>query len=404
MTVEATREDVLFADTDKKAASELINSLNDVPASHEAAAGGPVRKTIEAQLSGDLEAYKAALTDFASHSVAEFDAILSAWEGHWAQIFAALAKGPLMKRGASLQLAGRLNHLSLRGARAIRSNLLPEVPSAASVEAEVTSSVRDDDNSQLLTKMWSAAVAAESSGFLNNVLLDEMNLASSRSAQMVSEVSDSITSVASAVEELSSSAQNINTNIETAHSTTDSAVNMAQSTSEKVSVLSASADEINNAVSLIREIADQTNLLALNATIEAARAGEHGKGFAVVASEVKSLANQTSKATQEITEQISAVRAATSETVVAIEEINGVIFSIKETFSSVAAATEEQGSATKEISRSISYVNDSSNKMKADIETIDGFVDNISSAVRAGTQKNQAASHTANDLYTMMQG
>ena len=110
---------------------------------------------------------------------------------------------------------------------------------------------------------------------------------------------------------------------------------------------------IGDVVELINTIAEQTNLLALNATIEAARAGEAGRGFAVVASEVKALAEQTSKATGEIGQQISGIQAATQDSVNAIKEISDTIEKLSEISSTIAAAVEEQGAATKEISRNV---------------------------------------------------
>ncbi len=104
---------------------------------------------------------------------------------------------------------------------------------------------------------------------------------------------------------------------------------------------------------LITEIAAQTNLLALNATIEAARAGEAGKGFAIVAQEVKALANQTAKATEEISTQISAMQTATRDSVTDIKEIGVTIGRISEIAGAIAAAVEEQGAATQEISRNV---------------------------------------------------
>ena len=106
-------------------------------------------------------------------------------------------------------------------------------------------------------------------------------------------------------------------------------------------------------VELINTIAGQTNLLALNATIEAARAGEAGRGFAVVASEVKTLAQQTAKATGEIGEQVAGIQAATQGSVTAIKDILGAIERLSEISSTIAAAVEEQGAATQEISRNV---------------------------------------------------
>ena len=131
------------------------------------------------------------------------------------------------------------------------------------------------------------------------------------------------------------------------------ATGQATGTAEVVRGLAASAQRIGQVVNLITDIASQTNLLALNATIEAARAGEAGKGFAVVALEVKTLAEQTSKATGEISSQISAVQTATNEVVKAIETISGTIKRIDEISSAIAASVEEQGAATGEIAQNV---------------------------------------------------
>lgn len=117
--------------------------------------------------------------------------------------------------------------------------------------------------------------------------------------------------------------------------------------------LTESAQKIGKVVQLINEIASQTNLLALNATIEAARAGEAGKGFAVVASEVKSLANQTAKATEEIGVQIKTMQAVTEDAVDAIRNIGASIARISDISTGIAGAVEQQGAATKEIARSV---------------------------------------------------
>jgi methyl-accepting chemotaxis protein len=117
--------------------------------------------------------------------------------------------------------------------------------------------------------------------------------------------------------------------------------------------LSAAAQKIGDVVKLISDIASQTNLLALNATIEAARAGDAGKGFAVVASEVKSLANQTAKATEEISAQVASMQGATNDAVQAIHSIGGTIGTINEIATTIASAVEEQGAATQEIARNV---------------------------------------------------
>jgi methyl-accepting chemotaxis protein len=167
------------------------------------------------------------------------------------------------------------------------------------------------------------------------------------------EASANVQSVASATEELSSSVTEISRQVQESARMASGAVGQARSTNDRVSELSKAAARIGDVVELINTIAGQTNLLALNATIEAARAGEAGRGFAVVASEVKALAEQTAKATGEISQQIAGIQGATQESVSAIKEISGTIEKLAEISSAIAAAVEEQGAATQEISRNV---------------------------------------------------
>jgi methyl-accepting chemotaxis protein len=167
------------------------------------------------------------------------------------------------------------------------------------------------------------------------------------------EASGNVQSVASASEEMTSSVNEIGRQVQESSRVADEAVDQAQKTNDRVSELSKAASRIGDVVELINTIAGQTNLLALNATIEAARAGEAGRGFAVVASEVKALAEQTAKATGEISQQISGIQNATEASVGAIKEIGDTIGRMSEISSTIAAAVEEQGAATQEISRNI---------------------------------------------------
>jgi methyl-accepting chemotaxis protein len=159
--------------------------------------------------------------------------------------------------------------------------------------------------------------------------------------------------VASAAEELTASIGEIAHQAIRSAKVTGKAADEARRTNTVVEGLASGTHKIGEVLTLIQNIASQTNLLALNATIEAARAGEQGRGFAVVASEVKALANQTAKATEEISTQIQNIQTATGEAVHAIQAIGGTIAEINEISNAIAAAVEQQGAATREISGNV---------------------------------------------------
>jgi methyl-accepting chemotaxis protein len=167
------------------------------------------------------------------------------------------------------------------------------------------------------------------------------------------DASTNVQSVASAAEQMTSSVHEIGRKVQNSARIANDAVAQAQATTHRVGELSKAASRIGDVIELIYAIARQTNLLALNATIEAARAGDAGCGFAVVASEVKALADQTAKATGEISEQVSGIQDATRESATAINAIGGTIGRMSEIASTIASAVEQQGTATQEISRNV---------------------------------------------------
>ena len=162
--------------------------------------------------------------------------------------------------------------------------------------------------------------------------------------------------------------------------------NQARDTDSTVQGLAKSAGRIGEVVGLINTIAAQTNLLALNATIEAARAGEAGRGFAVVASEVKSLASQTAKATEEISERISDIQKVAGEAIDAIKGIGSIIGEVNEVATAIAAAVQEQGAATQEITRSTQYAAQGTKNVSENIMGVKADADKSA----AGRRRRQA--------------
>ena len=193
----------------------------------------------------------------------------------------------------------------------------------------------------------------------------------SKQAQTVAQASDgtsrNVQTVASSAEELTSSIGEISRQVSQSSDITKQAVGEVGRANTTVEELAGAARKIGDVVNLIQDIAEQTNLLALNATIEAARAGEAGKGFAVVASEVKSLANQTAKATEEISAQIAGMQSATSDTVEGITRVRDIITQIGENATTIASAVEEQNAATQEISRNVQEVAAGANEVSTNI-------------------------------------
>jgi methyl-accepting chemotaxis protein len=204
-----------------------------------------------------------------------------------------------------------------------------------------------------LDTLASAATEMRATSQSMSATAEETSAQATTVAAAAEQASANVQTVASATEELSSSVSEIGRQVSESTRIAGQAVGEATRTDATVQGLSAAARKIGDVVKLISDIASQTNLLALNATIEAARAGEAGKGFAVVASEVKSLANQTARATEEIAAQVAAMQGATSEAVEAIHRIGGTIGALNEIATTIAAAVEEQGAATQEIARNV---------------------------------------------------
>ena len=234
---------------------------------------------------------------------------------------------------------------------------------------------------------------------------DETASKSTTVAAASEEASTNVQTVASASEELSSSISEISRQVAQSTQIASAAVAEVEGANQKVQGLADAANKIGEVVALITDIADQTNLLALNATIEAARAGEAGKGFAVVASEVKNLANQTAKATEEISSQIGGIQGATQEAVAVIGSIGGTIAQMNEIASTIAAAVEEQGAATQEIARNVEQAANGTNEVSSNIQGVNmaasetgKAAEEVLEAVTALSVQSESLSHHVQDF------
>ena len=240
---------------------------------------------------------------------------------------------------------------------------------------------------QVVDTVSSAATELEATSETLTRTAHDTSVHSDSVARTATISASNVQSVASASEEMSASISEIAHQVQVAAKIAQDAERKASETNTTVVALSEAAGKIGAVVSLISDIASQTNLLALNATIEAARAGEAGKGFAVVASEVKSLAEQTAKATDEISNQIGGVQSATQLAVSAIEGIASTISEINEISATIAASVEQQMVAVQEITQSTSSVATATSEVSQAI----GLVQQGSTETGAAAEQSLAA-------------
>ncbi len=261
-----------------------------------------------------------------------------------------------------------------------KSEQMTKLVSAFDIKVKENMDELKNATNELNTAAGSMSKQAETTGTLANSV-------SVRSDTM----SSNVNSVASATEELSASINAINGQIQKSAEVTGAAVGDANKASKFAEDLTSAGQKIETVVDLIQDIANQTNLLALNATIEAARAGDAGKGFAVVASEVKSLANQTAKATEEISVQISDMQTVTGEVVSVMTTIGNVINEISGITTGISAAIEEQSAATGEISKNVQQAAGGANEVSESVQEIRVGAEN-------GTQTSNMLKETAQKM------
>jgi len=233
----------------------------------------------------------------------------------------------------------------------------------------------------LQTVMSAASQVQDNSARLAGMAADSLERIGAANAAAAN-TDGNVTTIAGAAEELSAAVSEVNRQVSQSTQVAAKAVQEADETNATMRGLTDAAQRIGTIITVIQDIAGQTNLLALNATIEAARAGEAGKGFAVVASEVKTLANQTTRATEEIQAQVAGIQAETGRAVAAIEGIGRTVSEMRAISTAIASAMEQQGATTSEIARNIGEAAHGTSQVSSNMGGVASAAESTSSAAR----------------------